>query len=153
VARLRTGVPKGSRGSRGSKRFVLLGSGFPIIAAVIAVSGCSFLAGPLTELQRVTSPDGRVDAVVAERATGATVATPTLLFLGPKGARLEDMAERIAADHAGGASVRWIEDRFLEFSFNTARIYRFTNFWYFQNDAEYVVEIKLRPLKEGRVLD
>lgn len=112
------------------------------------LAGCGRTSTDGKEIARVTSPDGRVDAIVIEVRTGATVPTPTELYISPKGAKpiLDDLVLR--GDHFENVSVRWESDKLLELSYSAARIYRFSNFWRSRSidDSAYLVEIKLRAL-------
>jgi hypothetical protein len=100
------------------------------------------------EILRVTSPDGRVDAVLIEVPTGATVPTPTELYVTPKGSKPVTGDLVLRADHVDKAGVTWDSERLLAFSYESARIYRFSNVWRSRavDNHAYQVEITLKPM-------
>jgi len=55
------------------------------IVFLLAISSCGCA---YEEILRVTNPDGTVDAVAIDLLTGATVATPTKIYVGDKGFKI-----------------------------------------------------------------
>jgi hypothetical protein len=123
-----------------------------IIAALLAVGLVSIgrAESSMQELSRVTSPDSVVDAVLAQRATGATVATPYEVYIVPKGAKPSG-EPLLRSDKMHDISVRWKQPRFLEIHYTSGRIFFFRNFWNsgaVQNWT-YIVELRLIPASEA----
>lgn len=78
---------------------------------------------PCRELSRVSNPWLPVDAVIAERLSGATVATPTLVFVVSKGEPIPDNGAFLC-DHARGVNVAWTAANRLEVSAESARVFQ-----------------------------
>lgn len=72
------------------------------------------------ELQRVTNPTGLVDAVLCERETNATVATPTEVYLVKKGTMVLG-APIFRADRVEGVTINWLSNCHLKISAKQAR--------------------------------
>ncbi len=128
---------------------------------VLATAGCGYtLAGKwkYTEIRRVKSPDSQIEAVLVEGDAGATTSAYSKIYLVPTGAKLEvderADADVFAADHLKGFNIVWKEGRLLEIQYEEARILGFRNFWYGRSvhDANYVVELQLRPATTNRAL-
>ncbi len=99
---------------------------------------------PMQELARITSPDGVVDVVLVETSVGATVATPSEVYVVPKGSKVNG-APLLRADHMEHLNVRWKQPRLLEVSYSKGRIFSFTNFWESADvqNWKYIVEVEL----------
>ena len=109
---------------------------FPTLAAfllclpLILAERCAHytgMVGPRVyhEQQRTPAPNEGLDAVVTERETDATVATPTEVFLVPTGEKVS--GEPIwLADHAEGVQVVWHGPIHLEIRAPKARTFRHT---------------------------
>lgn len=102
---------------------------------------------PGKEIHRATSPDKIVDAILVERQTGATVATPTELYIVPSGQDWKDKLPVLRGDHLEGLQISWQQPRFLEIHYKKGRIFSFTNFWHSSDvqQFKYVVELRLVP--------
>lgn len=110
-----------------------------IIALMINLQGCS---ADTSEKQRISSPDGSFQALIIEKRTGATVSTPTEVYVVLPGKSAGKSAVFVA-DKVEGATVRWIAPRVLEIGYARARIFSFTNFW--DADGKPPIEIRLNP--------
>lgn len=96
---------------------------------VMRASLSALLVGALTtcgqetkELERLSNPDGTLDAIISVRETDATVATPTEIYVGTKGSKIQgDVIFR--ADHVDGLQVVWPESGKLVIRAKTARIF------------------------------
>ncbi len=77
----------------------------------IAVIGMAMLAAScspkMKENLRVRSPDGSVDAVIAERLTDATVATPTEIYIAGRDVTPTATGLLFRADQVDGLEVTW----------------------------------------------
>ena len=98
----------------------------------------------MQELARVTSPDEVVDAVLVETNVGATVATPSEVYIVPKGSKVTG-APILRGDHMEHLNVLWKQPRLLEVSYSKGRIFSFTNFWESADvqNWTYIVEVEL----------
>lgn len=118
-----------------------------LLAPLLILTACSCED---TEIQRVKSPDGKVEAVHVRGNCGATTAYSEQIYIVTTGGKLpaEKEFSKFVADHADGLEMAWREQKVLEVRYNKARIFKFSNFWG-SNDVEnfeYVVEIRLAPL-------
>ncbi len=87
--------------------------------------GCAPL--PVDEKLRRTAPDGRLDAIVVERGTDATAASPTQIFIAPKGEAIkpDTKAEPVlVADCVVKAEVTWASSGRLQVDLQGGRIFR-----------------------------
>src|SRR3954464_5554871 len=80
------------------------------------------------ELTRVTSRDGRVDAVVVERLPDATVSTPFEVYIVPRGRVPNDDTLILRIDKSSAPQLEWMRDNELAVRCRGARIWQFTNF-------------------------
>ncbi len=113
------------------------------------VLGCNSPEG--REVERQSSPDKRVDAVVVERLTDATVATPIELFLVPTGKEWKKESPVLRGDKFDGLRVTWQQPRYLEIHYKKGRIFAFSNFWSSKDVEEFkhIIELRLAPETES----
>lgn len=115
----------------------------------ILVLSCS---PPQKQLQRITSPDHIVDAVLSAKLVNATVATPYMVYIVPAGSHnLTDPV--LVGDDFVGLKLIWKAPRFLVIQFSKGEIFKFSNLWMSKKvqDFRYLVEIRLRPLSERSI--
>ncbi len=129
--------------------------GMILACLVVWIASTSMASSALAshELSRITSSDSIVDAVLVERLTGATVATPDEVYIVPKGG-VPKGEPLFRCDHAENLSVHWAGQRVLTIQYSKARIFHFMNFW---NSAEiknwtYTVELRLQPINSDSAL-
>ena len=99
--------------------------GGDVLCTLILLSGCGPM--PVDEKLRRTDPSGKLDAIVVERGTDATVATPTQVFVAPKGQAIkpDTKAEPVLrADHVKKAEVIWASSGRLQIELQGGRIFR-----------------------------
>ncbi len=92
---------------------------------LICLYGCGPM--PVDEKLRRTDPSGRFDAVVVERGTDATVATPTQVFIAPKGQVIPPNIKSkpvLTADHVEKAEVIWPSSGRLQIELKGGRVFR-----------------------------
>lgn len=82
-----------------------------------------FPPSAIVEVARSKSPDGVLESVIVTRATDATVATPTEVYLVPKGGEVKG-EPFFRADHVSGISVSWRSDSNLLVQATEARPFR-----------------------------
>jgi hypothetical protein len=109
---------------------------------------------PVREIARIQSPDAVVDAVLAERAVGATVATPSEVYIVPHGGKLKG-EPLLRADSMRDLKLSWKQTRFLEMHYSKGRVFSFTNFWESADvqNWKYVVELRLMPASDDYSLN
>jgi hypothetical protein len=97
------------------------------------------------EVERVTSPDSVVDAVVVRLNGGATTPFSYMVYIVPVGGEPKGGTEVFTADHLVDRRIEWKERGLLEIHYRNARIFHFTNFWQSKSvqNLGYVVEIRL----------
>lgn len=100
------------------------------------------------EIQRHVSPDRLVDAVLVERLTDATVATPTVLFLVASGKEWKGEPSRLLGDSFEGLQVIWKRPNFLEIHYKKGRIFSFASFWNSRDVQNFKYEVELRLVPE-----
>jgi hypothetical protein len=88
-----------------------------------------------------------VEAVLTKSNFGATVDYVYKLYIVPIGATDLPDEPIMLADHVAEPSIAWTMPKFLTFSYRTARIFNFSNFWLSRSvqNYSYVVEIRLNP--------
>ncbi len=98
------------------------------------------------DTSRVSSPDGRVDAVLVCYGNGDTTAESARVFVVPAHGRT-DSASTLLCDKYEGSKLSWSAPRRLVFSYKKARIFEFSNFWQSRDvdNFNYLVEIRLAP--------
>ena len=111
-------------------------------------------AGPGQIVARVTSPDGRADAlVVRERDCGATCDTAHGIYLVRRGEPLPEDGDhaQLFLNGADGLQVRWRDAHMLLVEYRRAVVHRFRNRWYLNvrpsepNGRFDLVEVRLAP--------
>jgi hypothetical protein len=104
------------------------------------VAACS--PPPFVETQRVKSPSSTLDAIIGERQTDATVATPTEVFVVRAGEAVA--GEPIfRADHVSGLTAVWKSDRELLVRAEAARVFLYSPKAVFDDGDSQTVAIKL----------
>ncbi len=121
------------------------------ILMALCFCGCSQCT--YEEIDRVTSPDSKVDAVHIRGNCGATTSFTDHVFLVPKGEKTPDPADDfqcLLADHTSGLKLIWTDAKVLDIIYREARIYRFTNFWHTEklDNYSHIVEIRLNPSRD-----
>ena len=81
------------------------------------------------EAYRITSPDGKVDAVGMYYDAGATTSRIEMVYIVPAGNAITKMDMKLqrcvpvfTADHIEGKNISWLRDKLLEIKYETARI-------------------------------
>ena len=137
-----------TRPSSRANRFVLPTRLVRAVAVIsLGLLGCG--NPPTREILRVSSPDRIVDAVLVESEVGATVATPSLVYIVPSRSRdFDDPVLR--GDKFEDLKLAWTQPRYLEIAYSRGRIFSFQNFWERKDvdDFSYKVEIRLKPTSE-----
>lgn len=99
------------------------------------------------ELERHSSPDKMLDAVVVERLTNAITATPIELFLVRSGNDWKGESPVFRGTELEGLEIVWPRTRYLEIRYKKGRVFQFANFWNSKDvqDFKYTVELRLVP--------
>ena len=103
-------------------------------------AGCSNRLPPLPseliEVQRISSGNGRVDAVLFSSDAGATTSTGTHLFLVPHGHKVQSLKYAVLSmDHVGNLALNWSSDKEVIVSWQHRAV----------DDYKHIVEITLSP--------
>ncbi|MBA2783610.1 MAG: hypothetical protein H0T74_11955 [Rubrobacteraceae bacterium] len=141
--------------------FWILPSILVLILSTLA-GGCFYLArgsAERHELERLTSPDGKTDAVIAsgESVQGATGGPSMEVYLVPFGQDLSGENRSLLVDYVEDShdiELRWHDKRILEVRYSAAAISDFRNYKYLNSKQgnEYVVEVRLSPLSDNTSL-
>lgn len=120
-------------------------TGLLVASSVVLAIGEHGCRGPAArELARVASRDGKVEAVVWERLTDATVSTPFEVYLAPRGRVPAETNLILRIDRSSGLEVHWLRDNELAVRCAGARV------WHFQNFA--TVKLPDKSLWSGTVM-
>ena len=111
------------------------------------------LPSDATEIDRVRSPDGRVDAVIYLTPTDPLSSDVQSLRLEPVGEKGEWHGIVARATHTQGKKLglRWVSDTLLEVIYHRGHIYDFNNEWWtyrLSPNKKEVRFVELRLVKE-----
>ena len=103
------------------------------------------------EIERVPSPDHRVDAVFVERNAGTLGGRKDFVYIVPSGSHeyehllAED--EVLSGDGFDSFKLTWAANQVLDVAYSKGLVYCFRNFWLSNavDNRKYVVEVRLRP--------
>jgi hypothetical protein len=110
---------------------------------------------PHKELKRITSPDGRVDAILAKveiDSSNSNIPSSYAIYLVPadKGLDLQSLYPNqkvFYATRIDNLEFVWREPKFLEVKYTNGDIFEFKNNWILEKD--YFVEIRIIPRSES----
>jgi len=100
----------------------------------------------LVETERVKNPSGSLDAVIGERQTDATAATPTEVFIVKSGDSIAG-EPFFRADHVSGMRATWNSDRDLLLHAEAARVFLYSPKVLLANEESQAVTVKLDVTK------
>lgn len=133
--------------------FVGIGSAILLPRAIRAAGDKLLFPERRTQVERLTSPDGTVDAIVEQIDCGAPCSSAYAVSIVPKGSSgPRDAAQRVVlADNTVNFQARWKEDHLLEIAYDKAFIHNFQNVTYplgrpgKPGSWQYAVEVHLSP--------
>jgi hypothetical protein len=117
-----------------------------------------------SELTRVTSPNGQLDAVLVTYAYGPAAGggVDFNVYIVPKGLPVHIKAGRevFSADPMTGGQLVWRREHLLEIQYDMAYIHAFRNLWGLyeledtgsKGERDYEVEIRLMPASDSSAL-
>jgi hypothetical protein len=117
-----------------------------VVLMTMILAGCS---PESQEIGRYVSPDKLVDAVLVELKTGATVATPTKLFLVPAGKDWSADPPIVQGDYFQELRIVWPRPNLLEIHYKKGRIFSFASFWASKDVQMFKHLVELRLVPEG----
>ena len=121
----------------------------------LAIFACSLLSPcSQSEVERVKSPDNKVEAVLVKNDCGATTSETYNVYVVSIGEKIVKNKSVFNADHVDNLSLFWRKAKYLEIKYNQARIFHFENFWQSKKveNFSYVVEIRESPPLEAHAL-
>lgn len=132
---------------------------FPKIKVILFLFSISIISSTCTpqfeevEIERLTSPDRVVDAVVTRINPGATASFHYKVYIVPVGANIGNRTPKVEADKVinddgqYGFTLEWQDVKLLQIKYRSARIYHFSNFWLSKEvqNYNYIVTIQLNP--------
>jgi len=123
--------------------------GFVLLIAACGRNG-HHLASDSKEIDRVRSPDGKVDAVLYLTPTDPLSSDIQSVRLEPVGEKLEWHGIVARAEHTDGKKLglRWVQDTVLEIVYAHGHVYDFNNEWWTYSlspnkDEPHFVELRL----------
>jgi len=122
-----------------------------ILLLAVTLQSCDY-AGQ-EEIERITSPDSMIDAVVIRTSAGATTSYGYMVHIVPAGGETRKGREVFRAHKIDGFQAKWKNSRFLEVHHRKGRILHFTNFaTLHESQGNYCeVEIRLFPSDEETI--
>jgi hypothetical protein len=121
------------------RRFLYLA----VIAIATSSSACT--GQPIRELQRVRSPDGKVDAVLVLRPTGTVAPDVYQIYIVAHDSPVTWTYMVLSGDKMVNPHLVWKTARLLEFFYSQAHIVTFKNAWECPILETHPVEIRLMP--------
>jgi hypothetical protein len=130
-----------------------------IIMLAMSLGFCSCRAHSVEsqsdEVMRVSSPDGRIDAVaIYESYDGAIGGFEWRVYLVTKGKKVtKELKPLFVASTLAGEKLKWRQDHLLEIKYDLAHIESFRNLWGLSEvenvgstgERDYYVEVRLAP--------
>lgn len=95
--------------------------------SLLALTACG--EGDVTELARMTSPDGAWDAVLVRVQAAKGQDSPFMVLMGPKGVGNGKATRVFLADNTSPPEVTWDGDRLVTIRCDKARVWTFHNFF------------------------
>ncbi len=123
---------------------------------LISIVGCDIVGETVyTEIERIQSPDKKVEVVIVTSNGGATTSIAYHIYIVQAGKEYTKGFELLTADHVSKCIVAWKKDKLLTIKYKNARIFHFSNFWHSDklDNWKYVVELRLEPSTEDFSLD
>ena len=113
----------------GVRRVRVNGGVFGVALTLLGVAGGTGCRGPAArEVVRSVSPDGKIEAVLLERLTDATVSTPFELYMVPRGQTPKDQYLVLRIDRSSAPHIQWLQTNEIAVRCDGARIWHFQNF-------------------------
>jgi hypothetical protein len=96
------------------------------------------------EVSRVTSPDGKLDAVYVQSNAGAMASADLLVYIVPKGHETPKEKDQAVfhGKHTYDLEISWKADQELLIQYNKSDIRHFQSYFYPFSDSRYKVEIR-----------
>lgn len=115
-----------------------------VFLSILVMVGCEKM-NPCTdsEVDRIRSPDGKVDVIIVNRNCGATTKDVYRVSLAQAGEIPDKNSSIFLADNVEDLHIAWLAPKKLVISYKAARIFNYINFWSPQglNGFRYVVSI------------
>lgn len=144
---------------------------FSVVLSILFFSGCGDQPVPngdafskSSELMRITSPNGQLDAVLVTYIYGPAAGggVDSNVYIVPKGARVHIKAGReiFSADPMTRGQLVWKREHLLEIHYDIADIHSFRNLWGLhevedvgsKGERDFDVEIQLMPASDSSAL-
>lgn len=96
------------------------------------------------EIERIESPDGKVDAVLIVKNGGATTSLTYEVFIVPRGGVVRKKSLPVfIADKVINLRAKWLRAKLIEISYTDARIFKYKNFWQHRDVEQFKYEVKI----------
>lgn len=118
-----------------------------ILILIPSLFGCveSSLCEEIESLRK-SSGDKSVEFVLVKKSCGATTSNSEMLYIVQTGMDVDDQHPVLVMDRSNNLNIQWLNNKLLEVSYSSGRIFSFTNFWHSAkvDNFEYIVNISLR---------
>lgn len=114
------------------------------ILFVLVLSGCSSTCSD--EVQESTiSPSQKTEYLQIRRNCGATTGYSHHIYIIPTGQPYDKYEPVLTADKVSLMTAKWEDPRMLKISYESARIFHFTNFWHSKDvdNFEHIIQVRL----------
>lgn len=97
-------------------------------------------------INHVVDAEKKTTAIHVVRNCGATTGYAHHIYIAATGTDYDDTKPIFVADKVDNLTVSWTAERSLEISYDSARIFNFTNFWQSSeiDNFQYVIKVSLR---------
>src|SRR3546814_5447 len=99
-----------------------------------------------SEVERIPSPDGRIDLVISSVDGDATTSVSYFVNLVPRNGKPDKEKSSFVADKVTNLNVYWADAKHVVIQYSDARVFHFSNFWHAKeiDNFEHIVQLRLR---------
>lgn len=111
----------------------------------ILLSACADLCSNEVISQAV-GPEKKTEVIHVVKNCGAATGYAHQIYIVVPGTDYDEAKPIFVADKVDNLTVTWLRDRTLEISYDSARIFNFTKFWWYSkvDNFQYVIKVNLR---------
>lgn len=115
---------------------------------MMGIIGCDPVE--LEEIDRISSPDSIVDAVLIRANAGATTSFVFEVYLVKMGDNVVPTEDKLLfrGDKMKGLKLQWVQSKLLIIQYEQGRIFQFSNFWSSRHIQNFEYEVEIRLVKK-----